>query len=109
MLKRSCPNDDGILNHHKGQSSAFWFWHHGYQFCAGKGLIRHGTKETNYGKICISRGDVVVIRLDLINFTLSFTINSQDYGIAFEDIDRCSYRLALTMPAGSIHSRFQLL
>ena len=102
-------DNDQILNHWKGQGNAFWFWHHGYQFCCGNKDIRHSTMKKEYGQRCDKRGDVITVRLDLINFTVSFTINSKDYGIAFEDIEQCSYRLALTMPAKCQYSRFQLI
>eukprot|EP01084_Bolivina_argentea_P231152 389881_1 len=101
-------NDAQILNHWKS-GSAFWYLHHGYQFCCTSKTIRYGTKSDKYGTKCNKTGDVIIIRLDMIHFVLSFTINNIDYGVAVKDIEESTYRLALSVPQDFKHSRFQLI
>ena len=38
--------------------------------------------------------------LDLENFTLSYKINGNNYGIAFNNIERCKYRLFVSFYHG---------
>ena len=56
------------------------------------GNKKYATKFNN-------NGDIMIITLDLIKFTLSYTINGTDYGIApfGKSIDKCSYRLVIAL------------
>ena len=53
-------------------------------------------------------GDILIIKLDLNDRTISFKLNGRDIGVAFRNITRSGYRLALTV-SESKASCFKLL
>ena len=75
----------------------------GYQF------NYNGDNAIGCGRTWISTGDIIDINFDLDQRTLKFIIN-QDVVIAFDNIDKVSYRLALTSFCDQgPSSKFQLL
>ena len=96
---------------------------HGYQLCAGNsGLFcESDTYELYYNSDssdavstekynCIWRksGDILEIILDLNQGTIQFIVNDKDCGIAFRNIKKTSYRLAITNKESS-GSQFVLI
>lgn len=57
-------------------------------------------ESISYGEKCIKPNDIIEMSLDLQNMTLSYKINGNDYGVAFKDIDPCSYRLFVSFYHG---------
>ena len=47
-----------------------------------------------------NENDILEIYLDLDDLTLSFAQNGKDCGVAFENIDKCQYRVAVWMYGG---------
>eukprot|EP01084_Bolivina_argentea_P175626 304103_1 len=84
----------------------YWKVDEGYQFCCGRALFRGNSKKKQYGTRCCSKGDVIEIKVDLIEWTLSFVINGTDYGIACVDLDHSEYRLALS--SVNVPAQFEL-
>ena len=87
---------DADLSHYKTRGHNFK--NDGYLFCCGKRQILRPI-EINYGKgestYFNKVGDIIEIRLDLIDYTLSYTVNGVDCGIAYSDIQKCNYRLGV--------------
>ena len=73
----------------------------GYQLCGGNSVLC-GPLSSNYHKTsdyqCLwkKEGDVVEIILDLNERTLGFKVNDIDYGVAFSNIHKTEYRLAVS-------------
>ena len=65
----------------------------------------HGTRVTKgdeqehdrrpYGRKC-KQGEVIEMKLDLNKQQLSYSINGDDQGIAFEQIEKCEYIACLS-------------
>lgn len=55
----------------------------------------HGS-DRKYGQKFINNGDIIDVYLDLDKFTLSYKINSVNYGIAFDNLEKTKYCLAVT-------------
>ena len=74
----------------------------GYQLCAGNNGLWCPTGERGTdGFECKWKkpGDILEIVLDLNERTVRFILNDEDCGVAFKDIKKTHYRLALTCQA----------
>ena len=77
-------------------------WHRtGYQLCGSTGTLYCNYKESlncisagKYGCRFMAEGDILEITLDLNEYTLSFMLNDEDFGVAFKNITKRNYRLA---------------
>ena len=67
------------------------------QYAINKGVITrpnsHGVYGKEYGKKC-QTGDEIIMYLDLIEYTLKFSVNGIDYGNAYDKINKAEYRAA---------------
>ena len=71
-------------------------------------LVESTTKNLQW--LHQTKNDVLTIDLDLINYTLRYSINDNDFGIAFDNIKpNTSYRLAVTLGANGKGTQIQLL
>ena len=67
----------------------------GYLLCCKIGRLLCGDILTSdYPCRWNKEGDILEMTLDLNERTLSFKVNDEDYGVAFEDIEEREYRLA---------------
>jgi hypothetical protein len=75
-----------------------------YAFIAGiaKLTTTNDTRgQSKYGEPFIAVGEEIDVILDLHNYTLSYIINGQHYGIAFHNLARnVKYRLAVSLCPG---------
>ena len=53
--------------------------------------------------------DVIIVHLDLVNYTWGYTVNDEHFGIAFENIQSGDYRLAISLTMRKGESKFQFL
>ena len=87
-------SNDEILNKYK--LSELWpddgF---GYALIGGCEILK--PSDQDYGEKFNKEGDIMFIDLDLINYTLSYTINNKQHGIAFKNIKKTNYRLAISL------------
>ena len=77
-----------------------WYKKYGYQFGVKNKQLRpnqHKNHDSLYGEKFMKNGDTMSIILNLKNYTLSYIINGNDYGVAFKNIKNASYRLAISM------------
>ena len=75
----------------------------GHQLCAGNNELWDKSGRPCYYANCRWRetGDILEMILDLNEKTLRYILNGKDCGIAFNDIDDGSYRLAVTCWGGT--------
>ena len=84
------------------QSSQSGDWDgYGYQFCGGSGNLYsewayRENKAIDYGCKWKEEGDVIEMILDLDDYTLSFSVNGEGFGVAFKNIMDTNYRLVLS-------------
>ena len=99
---------DAFFGGHKKDSS-FWY-NHGYQLCCKFGSRFAGDRfvDDGYSSIWQKDGEILEMALDLDQGTLSFKVDGEDYGVAFEDVEQKSYRLILATFECK-DSKFQLL
>lgn len=88
----------------------------GYQLCAGNSRLwwcGYGDKGANaergYNCYWNKNGDILEMILDLENDTLRFILNDKDCGVAFRNIKKTQYRLALTCLHLQLGSSFKFL
>ena len=83
------------------RNSHFTSSDHGYGFIGNLSYLTnpkdggHGT-DRKYGKKFINIGDIIDIYLDLDELSLSYKINNIPYGIAFDNLQKTKYCLAVT-------------
>ena len=97
-------DDPSILKSYKYRGHSFA--PHGYLFCCGKQRILRPTKKS-YGREFNKVGDIMEMILDLQNYTLRYIVNGVDCGIAFENIEKCDYRLGVNL--FGLNNELQLL
>ena len=69
----------------------------GYGYTTSQGVIEsevNGYFETKYGTRC-NEGDIVKMTVDLDNYQLKYKVNDKDFGIAFDNIQKNTYKIAL--------------
>ena len=67
-------------------------------YCVGN-VSGYDSEVAKYGIPCVE-GDIIEMELDLNNLTIKYIINGKDYGIAFNNIENCNYRAAVTIDGG---------
>ena len=70
-----------------------------YSFCCSQGRLlgpKGQLTNANYGIKCKS-GDIVEMFCDFNEMTLRYSVNGKDYGIAFENIQKCAYKAAINL------------
>lgn len=84
-------------------TAKFFHFSPSYSFCAGQGFTygpgdgeHFSIADRNYAKDrkCQS-DDIVEMICDFHKMTLRFIVNGKDYGIAFRNIQKCTYRAAV--------------
>eukprot|EP01084_Bolivina_argentea_P225048 380405_1 len=78
----------------------------GYQLCCGNGNIR--PNEENFCHKCVE-ADIIEMTFDPINMELSYKINDKDLGIAFSNIIKRKYRLAIALYNKAPGSQLEML
>ena len=85
--------------------------HKGYQFCCH---IDHELRpyqrrlKTRYGQSFDKINDILTMTLDLKQYTLSYSLNGKDFGVAFDRIKEQNYRLAVSF-LHNVGTELQLL
>ena len=74
----------------------FTYTSNGYGYANKTGAFTHNKERRKYG-IRYRHGDKITVRLDLQSRTLSFLINDEDQGLAYEGLPKGAYRLACCM------------
>ena len=69
---------------------------YGYGYQNKNGYIFHNGVRKKYGRR-FRREDILTITLNMLNRTLSFAVNDQDIGVAFDSLPAGTYRVAVTM------------
>ena len=92
-------NNDKNLERYKDD----FLWDNvGYQLCGGNSLLcgpaDYGdyVKTDDYQCLWKNQDDILEIKLDLNEKTVGFKINDKDFGVAFGNIRKTQYRLALS-------------
>ena len=83
-----------MVNNHTGP------YQHMYCFWASSSisLWQSSTRVTEkYGEPFEKEGDTIELYLNMDDKTLSYTINGNDYGVAFKDIEQGNYRVAVSV------------
>ena len=103
-------NNEEILREYS--NNANWaFKGNGYCVKGGKLELTYGGHEEDYVDAVTFNddNDIIIVHLDLVNYTLGFTINDKYCGIAFRDIKPNDYRLAISLVLRVDESKFQFL
>ena len=81
-----------------GRLEAYVDHEYGYGWGGGWGNKIHNDVSEKYGKGAPKDKDIIEMRFDKVNGTLSYKVNETDLGIAFEDIDiEIDYKFAAYM------------
>ena len=81
-----------MVNNHLGPGLSM------YCFLASiTALQAPGIWKDDYAEPFEKEGDTIELYLDMDNKTLSYTVNGNDYGVAFKDIEEGNYRLAVSI------------
>lgn len=116
--KGSYPPYIGLIEDNKqymqqGLTKTDWY-RYGYQITRYRSLLcRKESVAMNcymYHQLCKwnKSGDILEITLDLNEKTISFKLNDEDFGIAFRNVVKTNYRLAISVTNGG-GSSFELL
>ena len=94
-----------LFHYNSGDSFFFKGANTAYAYIAELALLYdptsdHGSAGSSYGKIC-GENDIVSMKLDMNDLTLSYKINNIDQGIAFK-IEKTKYKAAIYLYGNSI-------
>ena len=66
----------------------------GYGYHTSKARAENNSLITRYGTYC-KRGDIVTMTVDLENHQIAYKVNDKDLGVAYNQIESKTYRIAL--------------
>ena len=81
---------ESVLGYDKPNSDYVFNWQQGYIHDPTK----NNEKLKDYG-IIAKEGDTCDVHIDLNKLQISFGVNTKMYGIAFDNIEKCKYRVAV--------------
>ena len=87
-------DDEKLLKKHANDADYDEYDYGGSFFCSGEWYSDHQSEQ--YGVKCGRKDDVIAMTLDMDHHTISYKINDEDYGIAWNEMNKDKYRLVIS-------------